>query len=273
MKQHYFQFPLCSLSFGRDIKERLDALISFCCVEMGVKRWQTFSADQRVSRRSFLPPPHVCQGTIDLAKDEEVQLVVGCEYLNVVCHNVRGMLASYARLRPFVEDFERKHGTDARVRIRLDWIFEVRDNKGMPYPYLAVLAAIYSKIGDSEGPVLITRKEIWWRAHGFKSGRVFRVEMGRRKPLLTPRQVRTIIERLHEQNFFARVTYGSRQTYYSNRLSNAQLAEAVYNLKVRRSLKGQARRRADAALTEQIRAARRRLAGPSATDGATDVPL
>jgi hypothetical protein len=97
------------------------------------------------------------------------------------------MLASHAQLSRFIKEFERKHDTDARVRIRTDWLFEVRDNKGMSYPELAVLAAIYSKIGASSRPVRITRDEIRKRAHGFKSDCVFRAEMNpRRKALVTP---------------------------------------------------------------------------------------
>ena len=273
MDRHYFQFPLCLLSFGPDIMKRLDALMSFCCVEIGVKRWQTFSPNQRLTHRSFHPPQHVCECKIDLAKDEELQVVAGCEYLNLACQNVKGVLAHYAGLKSFVEDFERKHGIDARVRICTDWILEVRYNKGLLYPELAVLAGIYSKIGASKSPVLITREEIWWRAHGFKSERVFKAEMKRRRPILTQRQVRSIIERLHGRNFFARTTYGRRQTYYSHRMSSTALAERVFTAKVQRSLAKQARRRDDAALTKRIQQARRRLAGPSATDGATVVPL
>jgi hypothetical protein len=273
MGRPYFQFPLCALSFGRDINERLNCIMAFCIVEMGVKQWQTFSRNQQIARRSFHPAPHLCTCTIDLSKDEELQVVAGCEHLNTVCHNAKGLLADYSRLRRFVEDFERRHGTDARVRIRTDWVFEARDNKGMSYSEFAVLVAIYSKIGASKRPVLITREEIWKRAHGFKSDRVFRTEMKGRRPFLTERQVRSIIERLHGRNFFARTTYGRRQTYYSNRLSSSELADHVFKTKVQRSLARQARGRADAALTKRIQEERRKLAGPTATDGATDAPL
>jgi hypothetical protein len=273
MDRNYFQFPLCALSFGREPKERLNCIIAIGCVEMGVKQWKKFSPNQRATRRSFQPPPHVCTGTIDLAKEEELQVVAGCEYLNLVLHDVKGILANYARVTRFIKDYERKHGTDARVRICKDWIFEVRDNKGMSYPELAAIAAIYSRIGESEHPVRITREEIWRRTHGFKSERVFKAEMKGRRPFLTERQVRSIIERLHERHFFARITYGRRQTYYSNRLSGSELDDAIYEAKIQRSRARQARRQADEALTKRIQAERRRLAGPSATDGATDLPL
>jgi hypothetical protein len=273
MGKRYFQFPLCVLSFGCDINERLNGIMSLGCVEMGIKQWQQFSPAQQNFRRSYPPPPSLCECKIDLSKNEELQVVAGCEYLNIVCQNVKGILAYYARVTRFINDFERKHGTDARVRIREDWLFEVLGNKGMSYPQFAVLAAIYSIIGEAETPVLITREFIWKRAHGFKSDRVFRTEMDGRPPFLTERQVRSIIERLHYRRFFARRTYGRRQTYYSHRMTSKALAEQVFSAKIQRSLATQARRRAGADLTNRIQEERRRLAGPSATEGATDAPL
>jgi hypothetical protein len=273
MDGRYFHFPLCLLSFGGGIEGRLNGIISLACVEMGVKRWQKFSPIERNARSSFPPPPEFCTSRIELGKEEELQAVAGCEYLNLCCSNVKAILADYARVARFIKDFERRHGTDARVRIRTDWVFEVRDNKGMSYPELAVLAAIYSKIGASKRPVLITREEIWKRAHGCKSDRVFAAETKGRCPFLTLRNVRSIIEGLHDRKFFARITYARRQTYYSHRLSGAALAEYVFTSKMQRSLAKQARRRADAALTKRIQAGRRKLASPDATEGATDMPL
>jgi hypothetical protein len=230
---------------------------------VGKDRWQKFSANERQGRRSVLPDPAVCPASIDLEKDEEQQVVAGCEYLNVCAGDIKSMLASHAQLSRFIKEFERKHDTDARVRIRTDWLFEVRDNKGMSYPELAVLAAIYSKIGASSRPVRITRDEIRKRAHGFKSDCVFRAEMNpRRKALVTPYQVRSIIERLHARKFFARVTYARRQTYYSHRLTAKELADHVFTAKTRRSRARQARICADDDLTKRIQAERRKAAGP-----------
>jgi hypothetical protein len=273
MDKRYFHFPLCLLSFGRDINERLSGIIWLACVEMGIKQWREFSPKERLARHSVHPLPQSCTCRIDLRKEAELQVVAGCEFLNLVCRDVKHVLAGYACVTRFIRDFERRHGTDARVRIRKDWVFEVRDNKGMSYPELAVLAAIYSKIGASKRPVLITRDEIWKRAHGFKSDRVFRAEMNDRRPFLTPRQVRSIIERLHDRKFFARATYARRQTYYSHRLGSTALAEHVFTAKTQRYHAQQERRRADAALTKRIQQERRKLAGPTASDGATDPPL
>jgi hypothetical protein len=273
VNKRYFHFPLCLLSFGRDIKERLNAIIALACVEMGARQWQKFSPAQQHFRRSVPPPPSFCTCEIDLNNDEELQLIAGCEYFNLICRNAKGMLADYARVTRFIKDFERKHGTDARVRIRKDWAFEVRDNKGMSYREFAVLAAIYSKIGASKRPMRIIQAEIWKRAHGFKSDHVFRAEMNGRSPFLTQRQVRSIVERLRDRKFFARRTYGRRQTYYSHRMSSTALGEHIFTAKIQRALEIQAQRRADAALTKRIQQERRKLAGGDAAEGATDAPL
>jgi hypothetical protein len=240
---------------------------------MGAQQWQKLNPHQRQARRSMPPPPNNCKCRIDPTKEEELQVVIGCEYLNLCCWNVKGMLTDFAGVSQFVRDFQRKHGTDALVRVRRDWVLEVKDKKGMSYPEFAVLAAIYSKIGASKKPVLITREEIRCRAHGFKSARVFTAEMTNRRQLFTLRQVRSIIDRLHSRNCFARVTYARRQTYYSHRLSPTALADHVFRAKIQRSLAKHLRRRADAALTKRIQLERRKLNGPGATEGASDPPL
>jgi hypothetical protein len=181
------------------------------------------------------------------------------------------MVAGHYTLERFIKDFERRHGPDARVRIVTSWVFEARDRKGISYAELAVLAAIYSKIGAAKGPVRITRDEIWRRALGCKSERVFRAEMHDRKASITQRHVRSIIDRLHApRKFFARVTYARRQSYYSHRLTVDQLSECVFNRKMQPALARQARIRANYTLTQRIQAERRRLAAPGAVDGAAN---
>ena len=93
------------------------------------------------------------------------------------------------------------------------------------------------------------------------------------KAVLTLRRVRSIIERLHVRKFFSRATYARRQTYYSHRLSSTALAQEVFTAKIRRHLARRARISADAELTSRIRAERRKLAGPNATNSATEAPL
>ena len=260
MKQRYFQFPLCALSFVADTKKRLHYIISFACVELGKKQWQKFNATEKRLRRSIPPSPQSCVGRINLGNDEHLQVVAGAERLQIIIRNVERVLADHATLSRFIKEFEARHGTDAQVRIRTHWVFETRNGKGMSYQELAVIAAIYSKIGASRRPVRILRDDIWKRAHGFKSDRVFREEMNGQRPFVTRRQVRSIIDRLDARKFFARVTYARRQTYYSHRMSAKELSEAVFQLKTQRDVARRDSRTANAALTRRIQAERRRLA-------------
>jgi hypothetical protein len=259
---HYFQFPLCALSFLENVYERLNCIISFGCIEVGKKQWQKFNPFERQLRRSELPSRNTCPVPIDLANDEHLKVAAGAEHLRVVMGNIERMLCDHSRLWWFIKNFEAKNGRDAQVRIRKDLLFEARDAKGISYQELAVLAAIYSKIGASKRPVRISRDDIWRRAHGFKSDRVFRAEMNGRSPFMTARQVRSVIDRLHDRGFFARVTYGRRHTYYSHRMSKKELSEAVFELKTRLHARKRASRMANAMLTERIQAERRKLAAP-----------
>ena len=270
MNGRFFQFPLCALSLPGLESERIDHITSFACFEAGKREWDRFTDIEKRLRRSVAPDADHCTCKVDLTNDKERQVVAGAEFLGIVIRNVKGIIRNHLELARFIRGFEQRNGTDARVRIVVHWVFEARNRKGISYRELAVLAAIYSKIGAAKGPVRITREEIWRRALGFKSKRAFSVEMHDRQAWITPRQVRSIIERLHDRRFFARLTYARRQTYYSHRLTADQLAKAVFVQKLQPELARQARIRANDALTKRIQSERRRLAGPDAADGAAD---
>jgi hypothetical protein len=206
MKGRFFQLPLCALSFPGSERERLNTIISFCCLEVGKKQWQKFGQIQKDLWREQQSSEMYCTCKIDLANEVDHQVVIGAQKLNIIINDIHGVVARHACLTRFRRKFERKHGADAQVRLATNLVFEVRDNEGMPYWELAVLAGIYSKIGAAKGPVRITREEIWRRALGFKSKRVFSLEMHDRQAWITQRQVRSIIERLHDRRFFARLT-------------------------------------------------------------------
>src|SRR5262245_48058914 len=122
MSHHYFQFPLCALSFGTDFRDRLDCIISFACVDLGKKQWKKFSPDERQLRRSTLPSRHICPFPIDLAKNEHLQVVAGAEHLGIKMGTVEYIIHRYARLWWFIREFEKRYGRDAQVRICKEWL-------------------------------------------------------------------------------------------------------------------------------------------------------
>ena len=132
MKQRYFQFPLCALSFvlncRPEVRRAFNYIISYGCIEVGRKQWLKFNPYEKELRRSGSPNASVCRGPIDVTNDDQLQVVAGAEHLHIIVHT---LIAQHDVLAGFIKDFEASHGTDAPVRICKDWVFEVRDNKGM----------------------------------------------------------------------------------------------------------------------------------------------
>jgi predicted transcriptional regulator len=226
----YFQFPICALRLS-PFPECLNDIIFFCCVERGKSIWRELPEAERNLYLSGLKSPFKSEVGVVFGNKAHIQAALGARFLEVTGGNVAGTCRRHEFLSRFVCDFEGKHGRDARVRIISTWVFDARDRHGLSFLELAVLVAIYSKIGRKRSAVLITRDEIWRRAHGCKSKAVFAALTDALPFHWTKGRVRATIHRLFARNCFSRVTYGRRHTYYSNRLSQAELEESVVRKK------------------------------------------
>ena len=272
VRRRYFQFPLCALQSIHHIPSRLSFIVSYCCVEVGRHLYQrSAQGDQPRKQLENWRLSH-----LDWNDKHAVAIAyaeAGKRYLGVLIMENEEIILQHSYVASFVDNFERKYGTDARLRIVRDWLLEALNGDGMAYDEFAVLVAIYSKIGQKRGPVRISQDEIWRRAHGFKSAAVAHAEnLG---PTVSPtrRRVRTIIERISLRRFFARVTFGRRHTYYSNRMTSAQLSDAVFAMKTRVARAKHSNSCLNADLTNRIRAERRRLVAPPPEIEASDPPL
>jgi hypothetical protein len=152
------------------------------------------------------------------------------------------------------------------VRLVTTFVFDARDGRALSYLELAVLAAIYSKIGAADRPIRISREEIWRRAHGYKSKSAFLTIC--QHPWFTQRKTRSAIEVLRERGFFAHATYGRRETYYSHRLPLDQLVAAIVELKTRKARVRHKQIEANNELTNKIRDKRHKLATRRHNDAA-----
>jgi hypothetical protein len=276
MNRPYFQFPLCALRLPDSQRERLDCIISYCCIEVGKHEWDKLNEHQKQGWRTEPPVLQWRDAKVKPMQIAHAQALLGASRLNVTIRHAPDTSSRHTRLSRFLAAVEQKHGRDVQVRLATDLVFETRDDRGLSFPELAVLAAIYSKIGASKGAVRITREEIWRRAQGYKSKLAFSRETAPQQPYLTPRKVRSLIEFLHERGFFARVTYARRQTYYSHRLTADELADSVFQHKTRAARARHTRIAANDALTKRILNERRKLAGSclqTATSAATDVAI
>jgi len=261
-------------------RERLDCIISYCCIEMGKLEWAKLNEKQKNAWRDDPPVAQLVEAKANLIEPSHLHALIGASRLNVTIRDAPSTSARHTRLSHFLATVEQKHGRDVQVRLAKDLVFETRDEEGLSYPELTVLAAIYSKIGSTRSPVRITRNEIWRRAQGYKSKLAFLRDSPVQPPYLTPRKVRSLIESLHDRGFFARATYARRQTFYSHRLSSNELVSLIFEQKTRKARARHARIAANDALTKAIAAERRKLANPcsqgtscAATGVATAPPL
>ena len=225
----YFQFPLCALSYGQTWDLRLNTILHFAIVDAGLKLWRKLSRPQQDAW--FSEYRKTSKYPKDFIKFNEMHCAAlyGAKVIGVTFHSITRPLEEYAKLRAYIATFVAQHGADAVVRIKMQWLFDARDHHGLDYREFAVLCAIYSSIGTKQ-LAMITRNTIIRRALGYRKAAIMQAELGTRsdgaKPL-TERQLRDTVSTLHQNNFFARATYGRRITYYSIRLKADALRKAI----------------------------------------------
>ncbi len=188
----------------------------------------------------------------------------GADVIGVDVGSLARTLAQHEKLCQFRDAWKSRHGADPVVRLKQQLVFEARDRKGINPRELAVLAAIYSVIGNKRRPVLITRQTIRQRALGYKTRAIFERELPRRTDgasPLTEWQLRSVLDSLAARKFFRRATHGRRQTYYSNRMTDKQFLEALVEMKTYRYAFRMCQRLEDEDLTNHIRNRRAAMAG------------
>lgn len=245
----FLQFPLCALTSPGEPKSVLNAIISYGLTEAGlaVIRKRGIEEDQDTICAEY----EGIDDTMAMAQD------IGAELCGITLGSRHNCLAQYDRVAAFLHEWEKRHGTDARVRIRQDVCFEVRDGGGMSFREFRILCAIYSLLGTHAYRAIPFRM-IGARACGCKSERVKEAEIKARRPLLEPfsiKQLRGTVAKLHELGWFARVTPDphGRVTYYSHRMTGDALRERIFNRRTYSAGFHEEQRRQNAALGERIR--------------------
>lgn len=261
----YFQFPLCALAFGRSVEERLNAIISYGVIEAGRVLWEKkFTQADRQKQCSVWSDPSRVPPGFNHQNSLHVFAVAGASVIGVNLGSLKPRLAEHKALCAFCDRFVSLYGPQPLVRLKQQFVFEARDRKGITSRELAVLAGIYSVVGNKRRPVLITQRRIGWRALGYKSEQVFRCELARRtdgaKPL-TDWQLRSTIDGLRTRKFFCRGTHGRRLTYYNHRMSEGEFREAIIEMKTRKFTSNLLRQLGDEEMTNAIRNQRAAIVG------------
>jgi hypothetical protein len=213
----YFQFPLCCLSFPWDFKDRLRKIIDYSLVEYA-QIWYAPPESGHFVRDVYLTP------------EENTEFLISAQKLKVRIESVEQTLQRHWDVDKRIRSFESDHGRDCLVRIKADFLLGARDGHMLTEREFRVLCALYSAIGNKKSPVRITRRTIQTRMMGYRSQGIFKrlvLCKHQKRNLLSIRQIGLTVDKLHSLNFFSRATYGRRVTYYSNRLTDAQLRTAI----------------------------------------------
>ncbi|HVZ63392.1 MAG TPA: hypothetical protein VG936_02300 [Lacunisphaera sp.] len=167
-------------------------------------------------------------------KDTVAAIRSGAKAVNVI---LAGESHEYLReiqaARERAKKLTARFGVSPTVFLRTSIVFDSRDNRGgddaLTEREFRVLCALYSYIGDKPFSQVALSK-IQERAAGAKTrAMLVALAENERGPIYTPKEIRTAIANLHAggKGWFSRVTYRQHKTYYSHRLSIAELIEQV----------------------------------------------
>jgi len=254
MSEHtYFQFPLYALAYGKEPKQRLDELISFCCVEVGYKESaeMTLAVKKMKADKLTNKPSGFHQ-----SNSAHLSLVIGMIKLKVGHGVAQTILEEHERLGGFIRNLNSQHGASPFVRIRNDLFWEACRGE-MDYRRFSVLCAIYSVIG-SKDYCRVARGRIIAAALGYKSAAMMTPEvLAQRtdgaKPL-TENQVRRTLDDLEYSSLFVRVQVSKRKVVFSNRLSRKELKAEVFEAANKKATKLATNRKEDRELMTAIKA-------------------
>lgn len=124
------------------------------------------------------------------------------------------------------------YGKQPYSRIGRELVFSLRDKK-FDENMFRVLCAISSVIGKQAKFKRITYNTLRFRMWGFKNEKEFKQDnLSKKIKLLTDRQLARIVKKLHSLKFFSKFTYQQRQIFYSTKLNDEELFNAVSKSKI-----------------------------------------
>ena len=264
----YFQFPLSLLAFGADVETRLRTIVAYAIVTTGRDEYVRLTRKEAVEIAEQIPMEARPRG-LRLDSVAHISIALGRKILGVVGGSVVDDADRFSIAEEFLRADKEVHGPAPIVRVLSRYAWEVINGTGMDYRGFSVLCAIYCVIGRKAYPVLITRDRIRAAALGYKSPKMLFDELGKlteagemllakrtdgARPL-TLDQARWTIEKLRDAGHFAKASPNARQTYFSHRMTAAELGDRLLKWKTRPAFKGNVARTADQELQAKIKAA------------------
>ena len=222
----FFTFPLAVLAMPADEKEILYYAIA-CAVTKAGAGTSTDTIDEE--RIEDFVKKHGGEAKIGYRKsDAHDQIVRGCIACSVGPGSVSDMFRRDRTVNDFVEGHEHAHGAGPLVFIGSQILWECMKGE-FKWRDFTVLCSINSIIGRKKTPVLIRRSMITARQMGYKSPRVMDAELAppsRQCPArqqLTPKELRTSLDRLEKRGLFVRCQTSMRSVYFAKGITREEL--------------------------------------------------
>lgn len=226
MDKIMFEFPLCCLSFPVDELKKIEMIISYCIVQHSRK------IESKIEKRvnELLGFQKIPTGFNKKSLTHK-KILLAADELGISLGNIHNNIQSHELLFEHIKNYKLKHGKDSFCKVGKALCFETREGQ-FPYRQFAVLCAIQSVIGKKAKFKRITKDRLRFAMHGYKSKEVALKELKGDVKLLSDRQLGTAIEILHAKKFFSKFTYANRQSFFSTRLDDNELFEAVKSSKI-----------------------------------------
>lgn len=268
----YFQFPLCLLHLGDDFRGRIDKIMDYGLLYRGMRKRENDGGRDRTT------VPEYCRWVEQdfSSSGQHMQharetINAGAEAIGVTVPNEsaeeKTVYAAF-HANQHAEAHRYLYGPHSWVRLETGLTFRVRDERALSEREFSVLCAIYSAIGKSKFK-RIRLKDIHHRAAGFKKREhlddFLKTHRARNRalphpltgktvlPLLwTEKQIRKTVSDLFALRFFAKVSTGNA-TYYSHRLTQGALRDAILKAKTFKAVKNLQEAEKDKLLQDAIR--------------------
>ena len=163
--------------------------------------------------------------------DEHDKFIRGAIVTNVKLGWIKTTVDECAAVKRFVDEHQRKHGTDPLVFIAAELFWSCYDdNQDFSFREFSTACAVNSVIGFKKTPVLIRRSMIIARQLGYKTPQVMAAELAakgaKRKPL-SIQQLRDTLDNLERRDLFRRCQTSRRTVYFSTTLDRTELLAAA----------------------------------------------
>lgn len=167
--------------------------------------------------------------------DEHDKFIRGAIVTNVKLGWIKTTVDECAAVKRFVDEHQRKHGTDPLVFIAAELFWSCNDdNQDFSFREFSTACAVNSVIGFKKTPVLIRRSMIIARQLGYKTPQVMAAELpeaNRKRPdkrkQLSIQQLRDTLDNLERRDLFRRCQTSRRTVYFSTTLNRTELLAAA----------------------------------------------